>query len=91
MDADLGQARAATLALIAERAEDATVCPSEVARALAAARGEPQQWRNAMPLVHTAVDLMVAEGLILLSWKGRILDARIGPYRLRPVHAVRSA
>ena len=39
-------ARAATLALLAARAEGATVCPSEVARAVTEAAGD---WREAMP------------------------------------------
>ena len=72
-------ARAATLALLAARAEGATVCPSEVARAVAAPTGE---WREAMPEVHAAVDQMVSEGLIGLSWKGQTLATRAGPYRI---------
>ena len=72
-------AREATLALLAARAEGATVCPSEVARAVAAPTGE---WREAMPEVHAAVDQMVSEGLIGLSWKGQTLATRAGPYRI---------
>lgn len=72
-------AREATLALLAARADDATVCPSEVARALAAATGD---WREAMPEVHAAVDALVAEGAVQLSWKGRPLTLRAGPYRI---------
>ena len=74
-------AREATLALLGARAEDATVCPSEVARALTAATGD---WREAMPVVHAAVDQMVSEGLIGLSWKGQTLATRAGPYRINP-------
>jgi len=79
-------ARAATLALLAERAEGATICPSEVARALADShRDDPTapNWRDWMPMVHEAVDRLVAEGLVQLSWKGRRLAARNGPYRIR--------
>ena len=72
-------ARALTLALLEARAEGASVCPSEVARALAAATGD---WRAAMPEVHAAVDRMAAEGLVRLSWKGRTLPHRAGPYRI---------
>ena len=77
-------AREATLALIAARAPDSTVCPSEAARALFAASGstEPEGWRNAMPAVHHAVDTLVAVGLVRLSWKGMPLKARKGPYRI---------
>nr|WP_314528616.1 DUF3253 domain-containing protein [uncultured Brevundimonas sp.] len=71
--------REATLALLAARAEDSTVCPSEVARILAAETGE---WRDAMPEVHVAVDQLVTDGLVRLSWKGRPLASRAGPYRI---------
>lgn len=72
-------ARGATLALLAPRADDATVCPSEVARAVAGPDGD---WREAMPEVHAAVDQMVSAGLVRLSWKGRRLAVRGGPYRI---------
>lgn len=65
-----------TLALLAARAPGATVCPSEVARAMAS------DWRSAMPAVHAAIDELVAEGAVRLSWKGRPLAARTGPYRI---------
>jgi len=71
--------REATLALLAARAEDATVCPSEVARVVA---GEDGAWREAMPDVHAAVDAMLNEGAVRLSWKGRPLTRREGPYRI---------
>lgn len=71
--------REATLALLAARAEDATVCPSEVARLVA---GEGGAWREAMPDVHAAVDALVDEGAVRLSWKGRPLAMRAGPYRI---------
>lgn len=72
-------AREATLALLAARADDATVCPSEVARAVA---GEDGAWREAMPDVHAAVDALVDEGAVRLSWKERPLVRRAGPYRI---------
>ncbi|MGV3579783.1 DUF3253 domain-containing protein [Brevundimonas sp.] len=74
------KAREATLTLLETRAKGATVCPSEVARVLASATGA---WRDRMPEVHAAVDEMVAEGVVRLSWKGRMLPARNGPYRIR--------
>jgi hypothetical protein len=76
-----GNAQDATLALLAKRAADATICPSEVARVLAAAAGEAD-WRGAMPAVHAAVDALVAEGLVRLSWKGAAMPVREGPYRI---------
>ncbi|MEO7827050.1 MAG: DUF3253 domain-containing protein [Allosphingosinicella sp.] len=73
--------RATTLALLAGRAAGATVCPSEVARALTAASGKAD-WRGEMPAVHAAIDLMVAEGVVRLSWKGVAKPVREGPYRI---------
>lgn len=76
-------ARDLVLVLLAARSPDATVCPSEVARALA--RSAPKQlaaWRESMPAVHAAVDELVAAGMIHLSWKGQALAARAGPYRI---------
>jgi hypothetical protein len=72
-------AREATLALLAARADDATVCPSEVARAVTAAAGD---WRDAMPEVHASVDQMASDGLVRLNWKSRPLTTRAGPYRI---------
>jgi hypothetical protein len=71
-------ARETTLALLASRSPDATVCPSEVARAIA----PKEAWRDAMPLVHAAIDGLVEEGQVRLSWKGRPLAVRDGPYRI---------
>ncbi len=68
--------RAATLSLLARRTPDATICPSEVARAIA------PNWRGAMPAVHAAIDGLVRDGLVRLSWKGQSLPARSGPYRI---------
>ena len=77
-------ARAATLALLAARAPGATVCPSEVARSLVADNAEvgAEHWRSAMPAVHDAVDGLVMEGRVRLSWKGKSLKARMGLYRI---------
>jgi len=72
--------KAVTLSLLASRAPDATICPSEVARAIAS------DWRGAMPAVHAAIDNLLRDGLVRLSWKGRPLATRSGPYRIgRPV------
>lgn len=69
--------RAAILDLLAQRAAGATICPSEVARALS-----PEDWRSMMPSVHTAVDGLVRDGSVRLSWKGKPLATRAGPYRI---------
>lgn len=69
--------RAATLDLLARRAAGATICPSEVARALF-----PDDWRSAMPSVHAAIDGLVRDGAVWLSWKRERLATRSGPYRI---------
>lgn len=74
------RARAATLTLLATRAPRATVCPSEVARAISGATNE--DWREAMPAVHAAIDALAAQDAIRLSWKGRPMPVRAGPYRI---------
>jgi hypothetical protein len=35
-----------------------------------------------MPAVHAAVDSMVADRLVRLSWKGQEMPERRGPYRI---------
>lgn len=75
---ETSRAQAATLALLDARAPGGTVCPSEVARVLAGGA----DWREAMPIVHAAVDAMVAEGVVRLSWKGVAVPRREGPYRI---------
>jgi len=67
-DADrITDPRAATLSLLTRRASDATICPSEVARAIA------PDWRGAMRAVHAAIDGLVRDGLVRRSWKERPL------------------
>ena len=75
------EARDTVLALLAERAPGATVCPSEAARALASARGS-EDWRAVMEVVHAAVDGLVAGGVVRLSWRGEPLAERTGAYRI---------
>jgi hypothetical protein len=70
-------ARDTTLAILASRSPDATVFPSEVARAIAPGAG----WRDAMPIVHSAVECLLEEGTVRLSWKSD-LTTRAGPYRV---------
>jgi hypothetical protein len=36
-----------------------------------------------MPIVHAAVDELVAQGLVRLTWKGDALATRTGPYRIK--------
>jgi hypothetical protein len=74
-------ARAAVLALLAARAPHASLCPSEVARALATA-ADSDDWRGAMADVHAAIDALVADGAVRLRWKGVAMPVRRGPYRI---------
>lgn len=69
----------AILALLAERAGSATICPSEAARRLAGPQGD---WRAQMDAVHAAADRLAANGAIALSWKGAPMRKRRGPYRI---------
>lgn len=70
---------AAILALLAARAGEATICPSEAARRLAGPEGD---WRAEMDRVHAAVDALLAAGVIALTWKGAAMQKRRGPYRI---------
>lgn len=79
-------AKQVVLTRLARRARDATLCPSEVARGLAAEAGEPDAWRRLMPIVHDAIDELHSEGTVQLSWKGQMLPGRSGPYRIRRTH-----
>ncbi len=75
-------AQTAIRTLLSARAPDATICPSEAARALATAAGGGTDWRRMMPIVHAAVDRLASEGKVRLSWKGQALPLRAGPYRI---------
>jgi hypothetical protein len=68
------------LSVLATRARGATVCPSEVARAL-----EPDDWRPLMEPVREAARRLVAKGLLDVTQRGRVVDASTakGPIRLR--------
>jgi hypothetical protein len=69
---------AAILAAVAARGPGKSVCPSEVARMLAA------DWRPLMPAVRAAAARLAAAGLVRVTQKGPTVDpltAR-GPIRL---------
>ncbi|MEQ8410191.1 MAG: DUF3253 domain-containing protein [Erythrobacter sp.] len=72
-------ARAAIMALLAERGPGRTICPSEAAKRLAGPDGD---WRSLMGDVHASVDALLGEGEIALSWKGARLGRRRGAYRI---------
>ena len=68
-------------ALVDARADGATVCPSEVARALA---GDDGPWRELMPAVRAAAADMARRGRLSVTRGGRDVDALSagGPIRL---------
>lgn len=72
-------ALSAIQALLHERAQGTSICPSEVARRLAR---DGADWRKFMPIVHASVDEMIGKGGVTISWKGQKLKNREGPYRI---------
>ncbi len=71
------------LARLRERRAGATVCPSEVARAVAL-----DGWRELLPAVREAAAALAAEGQIEITHNGEALPpgrAPDGPVRLRLV------
>lgn len=80
MTADL---EAVLLGLLSERGRGRTICPSEVARAVAGS--DPDRWGRLMhPVRRVAVKLM-KEGRIVITRKGRPVDPDDfrGVYRIR--------
>ena len=75
----MSEAAARIESLLRRRGAGKTICPSEVARDLA---GEGDDWRALMEEVHVAVDDMFAADRVALSWKGKPLSRRDGPYRI---------
>ncbi len=72
--------RVALLDLVAQRGPDKTICPSEVARALNA-----ENWRSLMPVVREVGQQLVAEGHIVVTQKGQVVDPKhaSGPIRYK--------
>jgi hypothetical protein len=71
--------RQAILAAAHRRGAGRTLCPSEVARALA-----PDDWRALMPALRAAAAALAASGQIVVTQRGRPVDAATarGPIRL---------
>ncbi|UUX96165.1 DUF3253 domain-containing protein [Aquabacterium sp. J223] len=79
---DARAVEAAILDLLSRRADDATVCPSEVARALAP---DGQGWQPLMPLVRQVAQRLVQDGRLQVTRRGVPVDdatGRGGPVRL---------
>lgn len=75
--------RAAILALTAARGPDSSICPSDAARAVATDLGG--DWRSLMPEVRAAAAGLAAEGRVVATQRGAVVDAVAarGPIRLR--------
>lgn len=66
--------------MLGQRAEGASVCPSEVARAL-----EPERWRPLMPMVRDVARALASEGKLEIRQRGEPVDPEgelRGPIRL---------
>ena len=73
------QIETALLALIAQRGQDASACPSEVARDLS-----PDDWRTLMPRVRQVAGQLALRGLLDISQGGRPVPSSTlphGPWR----------
>ena len=70
------------LALLDARSIDATICPSEVARALAP--DDEPAWRGLMPDVRRVAGSLADRGLVRVTQRGRSVDATTarGPIRV---------
>lgn len=73
--------------LLGERAATATICPSEAARAVAAAQGDASDdaWRALMEPARRAARRLVAAGEVEITQGGRVVDPSTakGPIRVR--------
>ncbi len=77
--------------LLAQRAHDATICPSEAARAVAAADSatggdtDDDAWRPLMEPARRAARRLVAAGEVEITQGGRVVDPSTakGPIRVR--------
>lgn len=74
------QLEEAILDLLAHRAPTATICPSDVARAVT-----DEGWRELMEPVRRAARRLVAEGEVEITQGGQVVDPSTarGPIRIR--------
>ncbi|MEO1040769.1 MAG: DUF3253 domain-containing protein [Pseudomonadota bacterium] len=73
--------RDAIIHLLRQRRPDSSICPSEAARLVSGV----DTWRDAMDPIREAARDLVAEGLILVTQRGSVVDPKEakGPIRLR--------
>jgi hypothetical protein len=74
------QLEAALRRLLESRPRSASVCPSEVARAV-----DPEAWRDLMEPARAAARRLVASGEAQITQQGRVVDPSTarGPIRIR--------
>ncbi len=67
--------------LLGRRGGDATICPSEVARAM---HLQESDWRAAMPRIRAVAGALARRGLLVVTRRGEEVDATSqgGPIRL---------
>ena len=72
------------LRLLEQRGLGKTICPSEVARAVAD-NDERETWEPLMDPVRAAAEKLVAAGKVVVTQGGKVVDAAAskGPIRLR--------
>jgi Protein of unknown function (DUF3253) len=72
----------AILELLSHRASGKTICPSEAARMV-----DPVEWENLMDRSRAAARRLVAQGAIVITQQGRVVDPSTvkGAIRLRRV------
>ena len=69
-------------ALLDNRRDGATICPSEAARAV-----DPDGWRELMPAARAAAGRLAAVGQVEVTQRGEVVDVATarGPVRMRRV------
>ncbi|RWR18201.1 DUF3253 domain-containing protein [Agrococcus lahaulensis] len=83
MSADGAAMEAAILALLAERRDGATICPSDAARRVAG--DDPAAWRPRMDDARAAAARLVERGEVVITQRGSEVDPEVarGPIRIR--------
>jgi hypothetical protein len=68
--------------LLDRRADGATICPSDAARA-----ADPESWRDLMEPVRLAARRLVAQRRVVITQGGEVVDpdSAAGPIRIRRV------
>jgi hypothetical protein len=77
----------AILGLLASRADGATICPSEAARAVAREADGSSTWRELMEPARRAAGRLAAAGEVEVTQGGQVVDVSTarGPVRIRRV------